>query len=201
MKDSNASQWTSVNRRVCIVKVEDSSNQRVARSKSGGRQGIENADRRGHPRYPVSASAEVLEPRTHTRITGRATDLGLGGCYVDTLSPFPVGTSVHMRMFTERHSFQTQATVSYALTSMGMGLAFIKIAPDQAAVMREWVAELSGEVTPGVDFDSDRHFPQEKPAGKTSNLRDIVHEMVGLLERKQVISEIEAAALRAKLSE
>jgi hypothetical protein len=86
------------------VKVDDSSKQRVARSKSAGRQAIENADRRGHPRYPVSASAEVLEARTDTRVTGRATDLGLGGCYVDTLSPFAVGTAVHMRVFTERHS-------------------------------------------------------------------------------------------------
>jgi hypothetical protein len=106
-----------------------------------------------------------------------------------------------MRMFTEGHSFQTQATVSYALTSMGMGLAFVKMAPDQAVIMRAWVAELSGEVTPGVDSDSEHHFPQEKLARKTASLRDIVHEMVGLLERKQVISKIEAAALRAKLSE
>jgi hypothetical protein len=106
-----------------------------------------------------------------------------------------------MRMFTEGHSFQTQATVSYALTSMGMGLAFVRMAPDQAVIMRAWVAELSGEVTPGADFDSGHHFPPEKMADKTAGLRDIVHEMVGLLERKQVISEIEAAALRAKLSE
>jgi hypothetical protein len=84
---------------------------------------------------------------------------------------------------------------------MGMGLAFIKMAPDQAAIMCDWVAELSGEATPGADFDSDHHFPQDKLAGKTASLRDIVHEMVGLLERKHVISEIEAAALRAKLSE
>jgi hypothetical protein len=108
-----------------------------------------------------------------------------------------------MRIFTEGHSFQTQATVSYALTSMGMGLAFVKMAPDQAVIMRAWVAELSGEVTPGADFDPGHHFPlpQEKMADKTASLRDIVHDMVGLLERKQVISETEAAALRAKLSE
>ncbi len=115
----------------------------------------DNADRRERPRYAVSAAAEALEPRSNMRLTGRATDLGMGGCYVDTISPFAVGTAIRVRLFSERHCFQTRAMVTYALTGMGMGLAFSETSPDQSASLRHWVAELSGETMPHSELDSE----------------------------------------------
>jgi PilZ domain len=182
-------------------KYSSNQNQSAAGSSPADRLSTDNSDLRGHTRYPVSASAEVVEPRTHTRITGRATDLSAGGCYVDTISPLAVGTSVHMRVSAERHCFQTRAIVTYTLTSMGMGLAFRETAADQALILRTWIAELGGEVVDELDLDSEPAFPAEKLAAQSGGLRDIVSEMVGILERKNILSAIEAAALRAKLSE
>jgi hypothetical protein len=54
----------------------------------------ERLERRGHTRFPVSISAEVTELKSRASITGRATDLGVGGCYVDALNPFPKGAHV-----------------------------------------------------------------------------------------------------------
>jgi hypothetical protein len=158
-------------------------------------------ERRERPRYPVSASAEILEPRTNTRLTGRATDLGVGGCYVDTMSPFAVGTAVRVRVFAEGHSFQARAVVTYALTSMGMGLAFSDVSADQVASLHGWVAELNGETMPYSELDSEGAFSVEKRGAKSASLRDVVNEMVGLLQEKHVLTEMEAKDLRQKLSE
>ena len=53
--------------------------------KSGG------PENRAQVRYPFTAAAEIFELRSQTRVTGRCSDLGAGGCYIDTLSPFAVG--------------------------------------------------------------------------------------------------------------
>ena len=84
---------------------------------------------------------------------------------------------------------------------MGMGLAFREIAADQAVILRAWIAELGGEVGDELDLDPGPAFPEEKLAAQSGGLRSIVAEMVGILERKGILSAIEAAALRAKLSE
>lgn len=161
----------------------------------------DNADRRERQRYAVSAAAEALEPRSNMRLTGRATDLGMGGCYVDTISPFAVGTAIRVRLFSERHCFQTRAMVTYALPGMGMGLAFSEISPDQSASLRHWVAELSGETMPHSERDFEGGFTPERRVAKSANLREIVSEMVGLLQQKRLITETEADDLRQKLSE
>src|SRR5579863_7034622 len=58
----------------------------------------ESPERRAQPRFPFTAAADVYELRSQTRVNGRCSDLSLGGCYVDTLSPFPVGAVVRIRM-------------------------------------------------------------------------------------------------------
>ncbi len=45
----------------------------------------EAADRRDSIRYQVTVAAEVIELISGTRFSTRTTDLGPGGCFVDTL--------------------------------------------------------------------------------------------------------------------
>jgi len=49
-------------------------------------------DRRRATRYSFSATAEVLEIASGTRVSARAADLSMNGCYLDTLNPFAVGS-------------------------------------------------------------------------------------------------------------
>jgi hypothetical protein len=83
---------------------------------------------------------------------------------------------------------------------MGMGLTFKDIAEEQAADLQGWIGELSGEIQP--EFDTDNHFSDlQKPAVRGAGVREIVSELVDLLERKNVLTPVEATALRGKLSE
>src|SRR5580704_5285205 len=103
------------------------------------------AERRSHLRFPFTASVEAIEPKSGTRIQGRSTDLGLGGCYVDSLNPYAVGTVVKIRITKDRESFETKAMVTFSQVGMGMGLSFIAAEPQQSQIFQRWVTQLSGD--------------------------------------------------------
>jgi len=101
-------------------------------------------EHRSHPRYPFTASVEVSETESGTTNKARVSDIGLGGCYVDTNSPFSSGTSVKVRIIREKKSFQALGKVVYSLPGMGMGIQFITVEPEQLWILGKWVAEVAG---------------------------------------------------------
>lgn len=155
-------------------------------------------ERRKAPRRPVTAAAEVVDLRSQARITGRCADLGSGGCYIDTISPFAVGTAVGVRIERELHEFEATAVVSYALSSMGMGLSFSDIKPEHLTVLRSWISESGSE-------SSEKHGSQASAseesllAAITSN-RLVIREFINLMVRKKLMSENEAAGLLRQIS-
>jgi PilZ domain-containing protein len=163
-------------------------------------------ERRKSARFPISATAEMQELRTRTRLTGRASDLGVGGCYIDTMSPFPVSAPLLISLKSESHSFLAKAKVTYAVSGMGMGLAFTEMAADQKEKLSAWLRELSGEVP---EPPTEREFveaigsPATEPdaAAKPGGMLEAMYELVALLASKQVLTEYEVKLLRQKLGE
>src|ERR1700676_2342900 len=97
---------------------------------------------RREQRYPFVASAELLEENSGARMNSRISDLSLNGCYVDTVNSLPDGTLVHLRIFTETHSFEAPATVVYSHAFMGMGMKFREVQPKSEEVLRLWLPEV-----------------------------------------------------------
>ena len=56
------------------------------------------ANQRSVRRCPLVASAEITDLHSGTRLSARISELGVGGCYVDALTPFPEGTLVKLRI-------------------------------------------------------------------------------------------------------
>lgn len=165
----------------------------------------EQLEKRRHTRFPVSVSAEVIETKTRARVSGRATDLGVGGCYVDTLSTFAEGVQVEVLLHWGGRTLHCHALVSYAVNgrSIGMGLAFTQTASDQEATLLEWVSGLGGEAPVVSPNKAEPEIaPVEEPElAKPSGLKEVVQELVELLWRKQLLTEAEAARFRDTLSE
>jgi hypothetical protein len=92
-------------------------------------------ERRGAPRYGFTATAEVVDMNSRTRMNTRISDLSMEGCYVDTNAPFPVRTKVRIRVTASKKTFETQGVVVYSLPNMGMGIAFDKPEPSHAALL------------------------------------------------------------------
>ena len=95
------------------------------------------------PRFPLIASAEVLEVPTETKLNARTSDLSRGGCYLDTMNPFPVGTDVRVQIVHGDITFEAVGKVIHAQTNMGMGIAFLQIDPKSQAILEQWLQELS----------------------------------------------------------
>ena len=99
-------------------------------------------------RCPFVAGAEVTDLGTGTQLSVRTSELGLGGCYVDALNPFPEGAQVGVRILRDQGVFETKAKVVYCDSGFGMGLAFGEIAPDQRAILEGWLAEIVSQLRP-----------------------------------------------------
>jgi PilZ domain-containing protein len=149
------------------------------------------AERRAGSRFAFSASAEVTELRSKATIKGRSSDLGFGGCYVDSINTFAEGARVELHLARANHSFEAVGVVIYAHTGMGMGIAFTEIKTDQVELLQEWVRELSGELVPPASPAETPDVRQEAQQGD----RLVLNQLIALLIRKRVLTEAEGTAL------
>ena len=156
-------------------------------------------ERRRNLRFPFSATVEAVETKSGTKVVGRTSDLGVGGCYVDTLSPFPVGTEAKIRIVRENESFEAQVRVVYSLIGMGMGLAFVSAQPKQVRLFQRWLQELSGQSVSPPDVPTEDE-PETASAEKTQTLKNFVlSDLIMTLMKKKVLTEAEGKDLLRKL--
>jgi len=106
-----------------------------------------NAKQRSVRRCALVASVEVTELRTGALLSARISELGIGGCYVDALNPFPEGALVGLRMLRDQGVFETKAKVVYCDARFGMGVAFVEMTPDQRSILETWLAEIVSQLS------------------------------------------------------
>ena len=157
-------------------------------------------ERRRNLRFPFSATVEAVDNKSGTKVIGRTSDLSLGGCYIDSLSPFPVGTETKIRILRNNETFDAQAKVVYSMMGMGMGLAFVSAQPKQVRLFQKWLQEISGHAAV-ADEESPMDGPQESaPAQETQTLKNVVlSDLIMTLMQKKVLTELEGKDLLRKL--
>src|SRR6267378_6749698 len=96
-------------------------------------------DRRRSPRYPFVGSIEMREGTSEDKRTARVKELSLNGCYVDMDVPYPMGTSLAIKLYTETEFFEAQASVIYCQPDLGVGLMFRETKPYYLMVLRKWL--------------------------------------------------------------
>ncbi|MGH9736966.1 MAG: PilZ domain-containing protein [Candidatus Acidiferrales bacterium] len=100
------------------------------------------SQRRAAKRCAMVAAAEVTDIESNTRLVARVSEIGVGGCYVDAMNAFPVGTMVNVRISRDQGAFEAQAKIVYCDPTMGMGVAFTEVAPAQRLTLEDWLAEI-----------------------------------------------------------
>jgi hypothetical protein len=172
-------------------------------------QAAQAEERRMYCRFPFTAEATVVELSSQTQVIGRSSDLGSGGCYIDTMSTLPVGTGVRLQLKHEQRIFEALAIVSYAHHSLGMGLAFVAIEPNHRMLLDQWITLLTGgpaeqipESTPAttqcagpppVGVQPGTH--EMEALSQVFKMRQVLSELIGLMVRKRLIDQKEAANL------
>jgi hypothetical protein len=107
-----------------------------------GRRARKFAKERAVKRVPFVASVEVVEASTGTKLVARTSEVGLGGCYVDALTPFGIGTAVALKIVRDKGAFHAKAKVVYSDATFGMGLKFEGLDPEQRSILENWVADI-----------------------------------------------------------
>lgn len=158
--------------------------------------GAVSENRRRHPRYPFSSTAEVIDIQGNTRIVGRIADIAREGCYVDTISPFAPQVAASLKITRGKQTFETKATVVYSQVGMGMGLLFTSADPEQRRMLETWLAELRGEKVHEPDL-ADSAPPFDPGATKIvdQECRHGLSELVSLLSRKGILTVPERTAI------
>lgn len=150
------------------------------------------ADRRNADRHMITASAEVVELTSGARFSARTTDLGPGGCFVDTMLPFPVGAKVHVTVRKGQTHFDTNGLVVYSQTGLGMGIAFDTLERHQLDALDTWLREVTGNrQSVAMVGAAQSSVGVKKP--ETSGAA--VVRLVRLMISKGIITEAEAASV------
>ena len=159
---------------------------------------VKGTERRTFPRYALRAEPEVVEAQSRTRMNARVSDLSRMGCYVEMMSPFPLGSNLKMRIMKNKTPFLAQGRVAYSSGGMGMGVRFTEVAPEQILLLEKWIDELSG-VLPFEDeeLDEDLSALATKVSGNETSY--VSNEVIIALMRKGVLSEGEGNGMLQKL--
>ncbi|SRR5258708_29396930 len=100
-------------------------------------------DKRGAARYPMIASAEVTEVESGATFSVRTADISRTGCYLDMLNPSAEGTQLRVVIRKGDDVFEATARVVFMVQGLGMGIAFLRVAPQHEAVLSKWILELA----------------------------------------------------------
>jgi hypothetical protein len=160
---------------------------------SGGKTAsVKEAERRGTQRHTFTAAADIVELSSGARFSTRTTDLGPGGCFVDTTNPFPVGSKLRLKLNKGKSNFETAGTVVYSQYGLGMGVAFDELDDAQHMALAEWLSAVTGEPIFPPDLArvpkraSDFQHHAESPA---------LVRLVRLLIGKGVLTEAEGSSV------
>jgi hypothetical protein len=160
--------------------------------------------RRSNSRKPFTASALVFEPKSEMLLRARTSDLGADGCFIDTLNPFAKGSTVKVRIEKKGSSFEAWARVVYSLDSMGMGLAFDAVEPEQLWALHEWLGAESGIMPPEMNLPAleTEIAPKELAAqAKTKDVHcEVLQELIQDLMGRGLVSVEKGQAFLLKLS-
>jgi hypothetical protein len=97
-------------------------------------------ERRAAARCALVLAAEVTVESSGAQANARTSDVGHGGCYIDTLNPISAGTLIQLRLSHDGEVFETRARVIYEAPGMGMGITFLDVPAPQHAILDRWLA-------------------------------------------------------------
>ena len=114
----------------------------AARSRSQPKSPEETPQRK-YPRHRCVGGVEVRHPELQQRVWGRLAQLSEGGCYVESLTPLPAGSSVELLLGAAGVEVRCKGVVCYSRPVSGMGIMFTELAEEYRQRLQTLVADLA----------------------------------------------------------
>jgi hypothetical protein len=99
-------------------------------------------ERRYTVRYPFASDVELIDLDSGSRAEGVTSDLSLGGCFVCTSRPLPMGARARMKLNRRGQTLEALVVVRIVKPRIGMGIEFIDIEPPYTEVLAGWIEQL-----------------------------------------------------------
>jgi hypothetical protein len=114
----------------------------------GGGISLPASNRRGNSRLACRLSADVFQWGENVPNRCTLSDIGPGGCYVETTEPFESGTTVEIVVRTEKMKVRVRGTVQAVHPGFGMGVRFSIATVAEREQVQQLIACQSSE--PGI---------------------------------------------------
>jgi hypothetical protein len=148
--------------------------------------GDSRVERRRYPRYQCSGTVQLSKEGTDLPVWVRLADIGLGGCYVETLSPVPLQTTVELVIEAEGLQIRGRGRVRTLHPSVGNGIAFTQMIADDWQRLHQLIARLAAPT------------PREVAAPAVATVQAVatppLEALLQLLEKKGVLTRDEFLA-------
>ena len=96
-------------------------------------------DRREYARIKLSVPVQIQTDAGGSPIRGATADLSLGGCYIETMFPFPIGTNLDLQLSIETTDLIAAATVVTCDPQVGNGIKFIRMLPEDREALKAFL--------------------------------------------------------------
>jgi PilZ domain len=164
-------------------------------------------ERRQFARHPCRIEALVTVENESVEMPGKITDISLGGCYVEMLSPLPDGTLIRITLSPGAGTLKLSGRVCSSQTGFGMGVAFTGISPQDFERLRT-LAPPTADAKPPVKAPDASPTPQRAPAPARVSARsyaggddeldlsqtaEVLEALIQLLLRKEIFTRGELA--------
>lgn len=165
-------------------------------------------ERRRFPRVSCRIEATVVDELGAMNLPVKVTDVSLGGCYVEMLTPLPVNASVGLTLDTSQGAVQARGKVVTAQSGMGMGVAFTALSTADFERLREIVppAAQPAEREPpkprlpvSPPPSSNRARATKRALQIAPSTQEVLESILRILLRKGIVSEEEMAEEFEKL--
>jgi len=99
-------------------------------------------DRRYSIRHPFAADAECMDMEAGIAASGVTSDLSMGGCFVCTSKPLPLGSRVRLKLARRDQTVEALAVVRIVKPRIGMGIEFLDVDEKYQPTLERWLEQL-----------------------------------------------------------
>jgi hypothetical protein len=100
-------------------------------------------DRRQYPRFRCPGNVQVSRAESAHHVWAKLGDLSLGGCYIDTPVPEPVGSKLRLVVHIQENKIFASGEVRTCVPALGMGVQFTSFESGSRELLKQVVDRLS----------------------------------------------------------
>ncbi len=102
-------------------------------------------ERRAHPRFAVQVPVEVHAEGAVAPVHCTTSDISLDGCYIESMYPFPVGSSLDLKLQIGDILLAVGKIVT-CYPQVGNGIEFVRMLPEDREQLRRYLESVEKEL-------------------------------------------------------